>query len=102
VPISTLGTEYFRFDEAHKSLVGEQTGETFRIGQHIDLRLAEANPISGALRFELPEGASHLPMPGGNRGREGDKGKDRKDRVRRPAMGQRGRPGNIRHQGRRR
>ncbi len=101
VPISTLGTEYFRFDEAHKSLVGEQTGETFRIGQHIDLRLAEANPISGALRFELPEGASHLPMPGGNRGRDGDKGKDRKDRVRRPAMGKRGRPGNIRHQGRR-
>jgi len=92
VPISTLGTEYFRFDEAHKSLIGEQTGETFRIGQHIDLRLAEANPISGALRFELPEGASHLPMP---------KDRDRKDRVRRPAMGQRGRPGNIRHQGRR-
>jgi ribonuclease R len=92
VPISTLGTEYFRFDEAHKSLVGEQTGETFRIGQHIDLRLAEANPISGALRFELPEGASHLPMP---------KDRDRKDRVRRPTMGKRGRPGNIRHQGRR-
>lgn len=92
VPISTLGTEYFRFDEAHKSLIGEETGETFRIGQHIDLRLAEANPISGALRFELPEGASHLPMP---------KDRDRKDRVRRPAMGQRGRPGNIRHQGRR-
>ncbi len=92
VPISTLGTEYFRFDEAHKSLVGEQTGETYRIGQHIDLRLAEANPISGALRFELPEGASHLPMP---------KDRDRKDRVRRPTMGKRGRPGNIRHQGRR-
>ncbi len=92
VPISTLGTEYFRFDEAHKSLVGEQTGETYRIGQHIDLRLAEANPISGALRFELPEGASHLPMP---------KDRDRKDRVRRPPMGKRGRPGNIRHQGRR-
>ena len=92
VPISTLGTEYFRFDEAHKSLIGEQTGETYRIGQHIDLRLAEANPISGALRFELPEGASHLPMP---------KDRDRKDRVRRPPMGKRGRPGNIRHQGRR-
>jgi ribonuclease R len=92
VPISTLGTEYFRFDEAHKSLIGEQTGETYRIGQHIDLRLAEANPISGALRFELPEGASHMPMP---------KDRDRKDRVRRPPMGKRGRPGNIRHQGRR-
>ena len=94
VPISTLGTEYFRFDEAHKSLVGEQTGETYRIGQHIDLRLAEANPISGALRFELPEGANHMPMHKGPRN-------DRKDRVRRPTMGKRGRPGNIRHQGRR-
>ncbi|RJT22638.1 ribonuclease R [Chakrabartia godavariana] len=94
VPISTLGTEYFRFDEAHRSLIGEETGETYRIGQHIDLRLAEANPISGALRFELPEGASHMPMPKGPRG-------DRKDRTRRPPMGKRGRPGNIRHQGRR-
>lgn len=92
VPISTLGTEYFRFDEAHRALIGEETGETYRIGQHIQLRLAEANPISGALRFELPEGANHMPMP---------RDRDRKDRTRRPPMGKRGRPGNIRHQGRR-
>ncbi len=95
VPISTLGTEYFRFDEAHRSLIGEETGETYRIGQHIDLRLAEANPISGALRFELPEGGNHMPM-------HGNRDRDRKDRTRRPPMGKRGRPGNIRHQGRRR
>lgn len=95
VPISTLGTEYFRFDEAHRSLIGEETGETYRIGQHIDLRLAEANPISGALRFELPEGGNHMPM-------HGNRDRDRRDRTRRPPMGKRGRPGNIRHQGRRR
>lgn len=94
VPISTLGTEYFRFDEAHRSLIGEETGETYRIGQHIDLRLAEANPISGALRFELPEGGNHMPM-------HGNRDRDRRDRTRRPPMGKRGRPGNIRHQGRR-
>jgi len=91
VPVSTLGAEHFRFDEAHRALIGEETGDTYRIGQHIDLRLAEANPISGALRFELPEGANHMPMH-----------RDRKDKVRRPTMGKRGRPGNIRHQGRRR
>lgn len=62
VPVSTLGAEHFRFDEGAKALIGETSGETYRIGQHIELRLAEANPISGALRFELAEGASHLPM----------------------------------------
>lgn len=89
VPVSTLGAEHFRFDPAHMALTGEETGDQYRIGQHIDLRLVEANPISGALRFELPEGANHLPMR-----------RDRKDRTRRPPMGKRGRPGNIRHQGR--
>ena len=52
-----LGTEYFRYDEGAKQLVGEKTGETYRIGQRLTLRLAEANPVSGSLRFELPEGS---------------------------------------------
>jgi ribonuclease R len=86
VPITTLGTEYFRFDEVMKTLTGVETGETYGIGQKLPLRLAEANPISGALRFELPEGTNHLPV----RGRRDGK----------PPMGKRGRPANIRHRGR--
>jgi ribonuclease R len=89
VPVSTLGGEYFRFDETHKTLTGEESGDAYHVGQSIPLRLAEANPVSGALRFELPEGASHLPMP------------PRGDKKRRPPMGKRGRPANIRHKGRR-
>ncbi|MEK6636859.1 MAG: ribonuclease R [Pseudomonadota bacterium] len=91
VPISTLGAEYFKHDEANHRLVGENSGETYTLGQRLQLRLVEANPASGALRFELPEGANHLAMPRGNR----------QDRTRRPVAGKRGRPGNIRHQGRR-
>lgn len=91
VPVSTLGAEHFRFDAAHLTLTGEETGEQYRVGQQLDLRLVEANPISGALRFELPEGASHLPMR-----------RNRNDRTRRPPTQKRGRPSNIRHQGRRR
>ncbi len=83
-----LGTEYFRYDEGAKLLVGEETGETYRIGQRLTLRLAEANPVSGSLRFELPEGSYGGAAP------------PRSDRQR-PA-GRRGRPPNIRHQGRRR
>ena len=83
-----LGREYFRYDEGAKQLVGEETGDAFRIGQRLTLRLAEANPVSGSLRFELPEGSYGTSSP------------PRRDRQR--AAGRRGRPANIRHQGRRR
>jgi ribonuclease R len=91
VPISTLGIEHFRFDETQKLLIGEESGETYHIGQALPLRLVEANPISGALRFELPEGANHLPVRGRRTGKPG---------AGRPMMGRRGRPANIRHKGR--
>jgi ribonuclease R len=84
-----LGQEYFRYDEAAKALVGDETGETYRVGQRITLRLAEANPVSGSLRFELPEGSyGGAPMPA------------RRDRQR--PIGRRGRPANVRHNNRRR
>jgi ribonuclease R len=81
----TLGQEYFRYDEAARQLVGDETGETYRVGQRLTLRLAEANPVSGSLRFELPEGSYGGPP------------QRRNDRVR--AGQRRGRPANIRHQG---
>jgi ribonuclease R len=86
---STLGAEYFSFDDGKKTLTGSDSGDVYHVGQYLQLRLAEANPISGALRFELPDGASHLPLH-----------RDRKDRTRRPMMGKRGRPGNLRHSNR--
>jgi ribonuclease R len=89
VPAAILGNEYFRYDEAARALVGEESGETYRVGQHLELKLVEANPASGALRFELPEGK----FAGAPRVTQ------RRDRVR---TGKRGRPANIRHQGRRR
>ena len=56
------------------------------------LRLAEANPLTGALKFELEEGGGRVeprgrPLPLKHKGKH--------------MVGQRGRPGNIRHQGRR-
>ncbi|HVF38203.1 MAG TPA: VacB/RNase II family 3'-5' exoribonuclease [Sphingomicrobium sp.] len=89
VPAAILGNEYFRYDEAARALVGEETGETFRVGQHLELKLAEANPASGALKFELPEGRFAAPR----------RPEQRRDRVR---GGKRGRPANIRTAGRHR
>ncbi|OYX76402.1 MAG: ribonuclease R [Sphingomonadales bacterium 32-65-25] len=58
VPVSTLGDERFVFDEDARILEGIQTGTRYAVGQRMELRLAEASPITGALRFELPEGGS--------------------------------------------
>ena len=91
VPVSTLGAERFSYDEKAQALVGDQTGERFVIGRLLDMRLAEANPLTGALKFEPVD------SDGGRveaRGRRGPQGK--------PVQGKRGRPGNIRHQGKRR
>ncbi|WP_431853711.1 ribonuclease R family protein, partial [Allosphingosinicella sp.] len=92
VPVSTLGTEYFRYDEPSQALVGEESGDSFASGRRLKLRLVEANPVSGGLRFELPDAAAGQRRPGRER-RDEDGG------VRRP-QGRRGRPGNIRHKGR--
>jgi ribonuclease R len=95
VPVSTLGSDYFRYDEASQTLTGDDSGESFAPGQRLKLRLAEANPVSGGLRFELPDN----PAAGG-RGRVVRRGGRRGEGPGRRGSGRRGRPGNIRHQGR--
>ncbi|WP_282948011.1 MULTISPECIES: VacB/RNase II family 3'-5' exoribonuclease [unclassified Sphingopyxis] len=102
VPVSTLGSERFFYDEAARTLDSEHGRVSYSIGQRLELRLMEANPISGALRFELPDAPE-----GGFRNRpprrDGLKGKGpKKDGAGKHMVGKRGRPGNIRHQGRKR
>jgi ribonuclease R len=90
VPVSTLGREYFRYDEKSQSLVGEESGESYTPGQRLTLRLAEADPVTGGLRFALPDA-------------EGGRGRPQRSREERPGrhvQGRRGRPANIRHRGR--
>jgi ribonuclease R len=53
IPAATLGADYFRFEEANRSLVGTRSGETFRLGDAVEVELVEAAPFAGALRFEM-------------------------------------------------
>jgi ribonuclease R len=53
VPVATLGRDYYKHIEIAHALVGERTGESFRLGDKVDVRLIEANPAAGALRFEM-------------------------------------------------
>jgi len=98
VPVSTLGTDYFRYDEKSQTLTGDETNVTFAPGQLIKLKLAEANPISGGLRFELdgtPQGRTDRRVIRRD-------GSGRPDDKKRHMQGKRGRPPNIRHKGGRR
>jgi ribonuclease R len=53
VPISSLAGDYYDHDEAGHRLVGRETGHTYRLGDPVEVRLAEADPITGSLLLEL-------------------------------------------------
>ena len=53
IAISTLGQEFFVHDEAHNALIGQRSGETYRLGDRVEVKLVEAIPTAGALRFEM-------------------------------------------------
>jgi ribonuclease R len=104
VPVSTLGSERFFYDEAARSLDSEHGRVSFTVGQRLDLRLMDANPISGALRFELPdapEGGFRNRPPRRDGLKKPAKGAG-KDRAGKHMVGKRGRPANIKHKGKRR
>lgn len=92
VPISVLGDERFFHDEKAQVLEGERSGTKFGLGLILRLKLAEANPLTGALKFE-PENSQGRIEPRGRPLPLKQKGNH--------LAGKRGRPGNIRHQGRR-
>src|SRR5882672_2332863 len=53
IPARTVGDEYFRYHEDKHALIGDRSGETYRLGDKVTVRLVEAAPVAGALRFEL-------------------------------------------------
>jgi len=98
VPVSTLGREHFLYEEASQSLIGEASGTTYSSGDRLKLKLAEANALTGSLKFVPVDADGNEIEPRGARPapRFGHK-KQGKHMV-----AKRGRPKNIRHQGRKR
>jgi len=76
IPISTIGEDFYEYEEAHHRLVGRTTGETFRLGDAVQVRLVEALPYAGSLRLELLREAPRA--PGGFR--RGSRSRDRPGR----------------------
>ncbi|WOH47069.1 ribonuclease R [Bradyrhizobium sp. sBnM-33] len=101
IPIRTLGTEYYNYDETRHALVGSRSGAMHRLGDVVDVRLVEAAPVAGALRFELlSEGQVESKIIPRGRKREGSKasekpskshpGRSPRDKVRKPHKGKSG------------
>jgi len=65
IPASTLGQDFYRYTEDQQAMIGERTGEKFTLGDRVTVRLLEAAPVAGALRFELlSEGSRGNPSSG--------------------------------------
>ena len=68
-------------------MIGDRTGETFRLGDNVSVRLIEAAPVAGALRFELlSEGSRGKPSSP----KRGEKRPSRTQARARPSQPRRG------------
>jgi ribonuclease R len=85
VPVRSLGTEYFNYDETRHALIGSRSGAMHRLGDIVDVRLVEAAPIAGALRFELiSEGQPPSRGRRGNFGKKARPGRSPAEKSRKP------------------
>lgn len=53
IPISTLPNDYYVCEEERHRLFGSSTGNTYELGEHIFMTLAEASPVTGGLLFHI-------------------------------------------------
>jgi ribonuclease R len=53
VPVSTLPDDYWQHDEREQTLTGRRTRQVFRLAQEVEVRLAEASPVTGGLVFHV-------------------------------------------------
>ena len=66
IPARSLGFEYFRHDERKHALIGERSNTTYKMGDNLTVRLMEAAPLTGGLRFEIAQANAAPKRPSGN------------------------------------
>lgn len=62
VPMRSLVDDYYEHDEEHHQLRGRHSGRRLQLGQPVEVRLVEANAISGSMVFQLMS-ANDVPLP---------------------------------------
>jgi len=61
-PMASLPDDFWVFEEAGKRLLGKRTRLSFQLAQTVEVRLAEARPVTGGLIFNVLTGASSQPV----------------------------------------
>ncbi|MGQ3297830.1 ribonuclease R [Reyranella sp.] len=84
IPIRSLGQEFFRHDEGRQVLIGERTGETFGLGDRLQLKLIEADLATGGLLFEIVDVIERVERQPAPRHSRPAYGKERTGPPRRP------------------
>jgi ribonuclease R len=87
IPISTLGDDYYIFDEASHMLRGRRTGRGYRLADAVEVRLVEIAPLAGAMRFEML--SEPRPLEGSSRSFHKAKRRERRAGPARRAGGRR-------------
>ena len=68
IPVRSLGQEFFRHDEGRQLLIGERTGETYGLGDRLQVKLVDSDTATGGLLFEIKdvlERVERLAVPDG-------------------------------------
>jgi ribonuclease R len=55
VPVSSLPADYYHHDADRHSLIGERSRRVFTLGDRVEVKLVEADPIAGGMVFALIE-----------------------------------------------
>ncbi len=63
VPVSSLGDDYYRYEEAKHALRGESTGRVFRLGDRVRVQVAKVDVERRRIDFAVAEGPIELPAP---------------------------------------
>ena len=58
VPMAALPDDFWHHDELEQTLTGRRTRQVFRLSQDVDVRLTEANPVTGGLVFQIGHSGS--------------------------------------------
>jgi len=80
VPVGSLTDDFYRHDPDSHRLEGQRSGRIFTLGDRVEVRLAEANPVTGGLLFELIEGGRMATREGRGSHRRAAPGQERKPR----------------------
>ncbi|CDX27658.1 Ribonuclease R [Mesorhizobium plurifarium] len=87
IPVSSLGGDYYIYDETARSLYGERTGKGYQLADRVEVRLVEVAPMAGAMRFEML--TDPKPLPGSRRSFHKAKGRARASQSRAGPRGRR-------------